>query len=427
VQPGHGKPHGNGKPQAGTSPWPIRLRGGLLRLLRNADDWLFESLTRERRVLFVLSDGYGFACQAPVIREMQQQQGVMVRTTTDRGQDVSRIEFANAQERRLFGELQISTRRARMSKWHIVVDTHMNAFYPARNALRVYMHHGPGFGILGNKLAIIKQCDIFCGLSLIERDWFERLEPGIFNDKRLFMPVGFPKNDALYNGEYDRAALLRQLGLPDRATILITSHWQTPSTLRRLNDAPFRLLAHAFPNHNVIQTGHPWLWQPNHNVPGEWQLALLEHMHEIEATCPNAKFIQTSDVEALLAITDLLVGDYSSVMTTYSLLDRPIVFFNDPEFSFTIPALKQVFIDAAHTFERIEYLESSCVEALAHPAAKASGRANMRETFYANEGRSAGYMAEALLELGNLCSTNSPLWPPRMRQTPAGTGHTTSP
>lgn len=404
-----------------TADWVARIRGALLKFIRAADDWLFEHLARRRRVLFVLSDGYGFACQAPVIRELLKHRGVVVRTASDRGQIVAQVEFANDQEQQLFNELHMPIHRARLSKWHIVVDTHMNAFYPARNALRVYMHHGPGFGILGNKLAIIKQCDIFCGLSDIERGWFERLEPGIFNDKRIFLPVGFPKNDALYNGEYDRADLLRQLGLPDRATILITSHWQTPSTLRRLNDAPFRLLARAFPNLNVIQTGHPWLWQPNHNVSKEWQESLLENMKEIEVMHSNAKFIQTSDVETLLAITDLLVGDYSSVMTTYSLLDRPIVFFNDPSFHFTIPDLKQVFIDASHTFEQIEYLESTCRDALAHPEAKAQGRAKMRETFYANEGSSARYMADSLLAMGNLCSTSSSRWRSRVPTLAAGT------
>ena len=427
AHPARGAAHGGDEQSIQASNWLVWVRSNLLRYMRNMVDWAYVNLTERRRVLFILSDGYGFACQSPVIRELRKHKGMVVRTTTDRGQALAGIEFANDQDRQLFISLQMFKRRARLTKWHIVVDTHMNAFYPAHNALRVYMHHGPGFGILGNKLAIIKQSDIFCGLSLIERDWFERLEPGIFNDRRLFIPVGFPKNDALYNGDYDRAALLHQLGLPNRTTILITSHWQTPSTLRRLNDAPFRLLARAFPDYNVIQTGHPWLWQPNHNVPGDWQQALLESVHEIEATHTNAKFIQTSDVEALLAITDLLVGDYSSVMTTYCLLDRPIVFFNDPEFSFTIPELKQVFIDAAHTFERIECLESSCADALANPALKASGRAKMRQTFYVNEGRSAQYMANALVELGKLCGTPTAHWPSRLQHISASTAVATPP
>jgi len=96
------------------------------------------------------------------------------------------------------------------------------------------MHHGPGFGILGNKTGPIKQCDIFCGLSEAEYDWFDRYQPGLFNERRVFIPVGFPKSDALCRGEFDRRAVLEQLGLPDRMTLLITSHWQPQAILRSL-------------------------------------------------------------------------------------------------------------------------------------------------------------------------------------------------
>jgi arylsulfatase A-like enzyme len=370
------------------------LRNTLLSTLRRLDDWIYTRLARHARVLFVLSDGYGFACQAPVIRALLNYPDVVVRTTTDRGQQIGEVEFASPSDRELFVSLYVSTQRARLMKWHMVVDTHMNGFYPARNALRAYMHHGPGFGIMGNKTAIIEQCDIFFGLSDVEHQWFERLNPGIFGGRRTFIPVGFPKNDALSRGEFDRAAILESLGLPDRKTLLITSHWQEQSTLRRLGFEPFQKLAAAFPEFNVIQTGHPWLWQANRKVSAAWQEELLKSIHEVEADYTNARFVQTSDVESLLAVADLLVGDYSSVMTSYSLLDRPIVFFNDPEFQFSIAELKQVFIEAAHSFSDMEGLLPACIDALNNPEAKFVGRRTMRQTFYNNEGHSGTFTAK---------------------------------
>ncbi len=114
----------------------------------------------------------------------------------------------------------------------------------------------------------------------------------------------------------------------------------------------------------------------------------------MEADYTNARFVQTSDVESLLAVADLLVGDYSSVMTSYSLLDRPIVFFNDPEFQFSIAELKQVFIEAAHSFSDMEGLLPACIDALNNPEAKFVGRRTMRQTFYNNEGHSGTFTAK---------------------------------
>lgn len=373
-----------------------RLRTTFLSALRRLDDWVYTRLAGHARVLFVLSDGYGFACQAPVIRALLNYSDVVVRTTTDRGQPIEEVEFASPSDQEIFVSLFVSTRRARLMKWHMVVDTHLNSFYPARNALRAYMHHGPGFGIMGNKTAIIEQCDIFFGLSDVEHQWFERLNPGIFGGRRTFIPVGFPKNDALSRGEFDRVAILQSLGLPDRKTLLITSHWQEQSTLRRLGCGPFQKLAAAFPEFNVIQTGHPWLWQANHKVSANWQKELLKGINTVEAKHNNARFVQTSDVESLLAVADLLVGDYSSVMTTYTLLDRPIVFFNDPEFQFSIPELKMVFMGASHSFHDLSTLVAACDSALSQPDARLEGRRRMRQTFYANEGHSAEYMAEII-------------------------------
>jgi len=398
------------EPNTPGASWAAQLRGGTLRLLRSIDDWAYNQLARRTRVLFVLSDGYGFACQSPVIHALLKNPDILVRTTTDRGQLIDEIEFASEADRVLFTSLNLPTEKARFMKWHMVVDTHMNGFYPARNALRVYMHHGPGFGIMGNKTAIIRQCDIFCGLSETEGAWFERLNPGIFGNKRLFFPSGFPKNDALYRGEYDRQAIFDGLGLPDRKTMLITSHWQEQSTLRRLKDQPFRLLAQAFPEFNVIQTGHPWLWQANRKVPESWQRELLHGIREVVSRHDNSRFVQTSDVESLLAIADLLVGDYSSVMTTYCLLNRPIVFFNDPDFQFSIPELKQVFIDASHCFSRVDDLVPACHAALSNTTMKTEGRARMRDTFYAHEGRSAEYMAEIIEAIGPVCTPGSTGW-----------------
>ena len=53
-----------------------------LQLARDLDDWVYERIGPVR-VLFIVSDPYGFACQTPVIRELLKFPSVLVRVTTD--------------------------------------------------------------------------------------------------------------------------------------------------------------------------------------------------------------------------------------------------------------------------------------------------------------------------------------------------------
>lgn len=396
--------------RAGHAPSPLaRLRRTLLDAVRDVDDALSERAARPR-VLFVATDEYAFACQAPVVRAALDRKDVTVRMTMLDSVGGGTVRADALRDAGLPLSVLEPAGRARLRKWHMVVSSHLNAFYPARRALRIYMHHGPGFGILGNKTAIAVNSDVFLGLSETERRWFETLRPGLFDSERAFFPVGFPKSDALVRGEYDRAVTLASLGLPDRPTILITSHWQPAAILRMLADEPLRRLAAAMPGHNVIQTGHPWLWQQNRSIDREWQLRLVAGLEAAEREHPNARFVRTDQVEPLLAAAHLLVGDHSSVMTSYCLTDRPIVFFDNPELSFAIPQFQALFRSASHGFSLPDELVPACRAALAHPQSRAAGRREMRETFYANPGQAAQAVVSALVAIGTVCSPRSPRW-----------------
>ena len=43
----------------------------------------------------------------------------------------------------------------------------------------------------------------------------------------------------------------------------------------------FEKLAKAFPDYNIIQTGHPWLWEPNRQISEEWQKKLTPEQYSI--------------------------------------------------------------------------------------------------------------------------------------------------
>jgi CDP-glycerol glycerophosphotransferase (TagB/SpsB family) len=272
------------------------------------------------------------------------------------------------------------------------------------------MHHGPGFGIQGTKMAIVDNHDIFFGLSNFERTMFEKIKPGVFSKNKAFFPIGFPKDDSVLGNSYDRDTLLKNLNLRDRPTILITSHWQDVSILRTFGSNIFRTLAKAMPDHNIIQTGHPWLWQPNKKLSAEWCDTLTSECLEIEDSHENALFLPDMSVEPLLFIADLLVADHSSVMTTYALLDRPIAFFDNPDLDFAIKQVYELYLDASSPFRNLEQLVDVCERAINNPDDKKMGRKTMRESFHSNYGMAGKAAADILRSIGCICSTNSKKW-----------------
>ena len=247
----------------------------------------------------------------------------------------------------------------------------------------------------------------------MQRDYFERLSPGIFEKSRAFFAIGSPKTDALVNGKYDRDKILTELSLPVRPIILITSHWSKYSTLSAFGNKVFDKIASSFPDYNVIQTGHPWLWTANKNTDTIWCEQLSNQLRDVDKKYPNALFLPNYPVEPLLSISDMLIADHSSVITMYSLLDRPIVFFNNLDArknKFGRDETINKYIGASHVFSRLEHLVDTCIESFDTPEKYREGRQLMRDAFFANPGSSSKIAADILSKISGVYSVKSPKW-----------------
>ncbi|MFH9470974.1 CDP-glycerol glycerophosphotransferase family protein [Streptomyces clavifer] len=141
--------------------------------------------------------------------------------------------------------------------------------------------------------------------------------------ERALLRTGYPRNDALLaarvrdetEGRLPRPALAAELGLPDhRKTVLYAPTFRGgPGRQRRR-----RLLLDAA--RFAERFGDRY--------------TLLVRAHYLEAAslpvCPPGTVVDVSrhhDVSELLAFSDVLVTDYSSIMFDFALLDRPIVLF----------------------------------------------------------------------------------------------------
>lgn len=134
------------------------------------------------------------------------------------------------------------------------------------------------------------------------------------------VPVGFPKTDRLLDGSVDRDALRRSFGFDGgRPVLLYAPTGAHDNSLETFGEELLVRLS-RLGRYDVIVKPHD-----HPKTPIDWvaRLAPLEG--------PHLRVARGPDVIPLMAASDLLVSDASSVATEYTLLDRPIVFLDVPE------------------------------------------------------------------------------------------------
>lgn len=256
------------------------------------------------------------------------------------------------------------------------------------------------------------RADVIFGLSDAERAYMDRNWPGIFaGGRRRFYAVGFPKADALARGDHGVAALRRRLGFAhDRPVVLMVSHWTPSAILHTYGARLVERLARRFPEIEFIQTGHniiwdaPWIRSADYpsdkfHFDARASRALWDELVSVAQAHSNVRIVRTTDVESLMAIANLLVVDHSSALSTFTLMDRPILQFQSSDVRWFDSRVRDLCASAAHGFQTIEEIEELLPFALANPQSKAAGRRIVREHFLANSGRAAEVAIERLQEL----------------------------
>ncbi len=132
--------------------------------------------------------------------------------------------------------------------------------------------------------------------------------------------TGFAKVDALVNGSLDRASLLESHGLdPSRPTLLYAPTGDKYNSLETVGEEVIRRLA-ASDAWNLVIKPHD---HPKRTI--DWFERLARY------GSPRVRLLRDLDVVPWLHAADLLISDASSVITEYTLLDRPVVLLNVPK------------------------------------------------------------------------------------------------
>lgn len=169
--------------------------------------------------------------------------------------------------------------------------------------------------------------DVYDRVAFVNADRMGRyLQNGVVRPGQAAL-VGFPRIDALVNGRYDGVAVRQRLGLEaGRPTAIYAPTWSPASSLHIAGEAIVASLAGA--GWNVIVKPHARSFDPEPKYSGgiDWR----QRLRRIEMP-GRVVLSEDGDGSPLLAASDLMVTDHSSIGFEFCLLDRPLIVFDAPD------------------------------------------------------------------------------------------------
>ncbi len=196
-----------------------------------------------------------------------------------------------------------------------------NRLHNDRARLKIQVFHGVSFKNYCIKEKALRYDRLFLPGAYHRRRY---IESGLFKegDPRLVV-TGLAKLDRLARGELKRDEILPSLGLdPALKTVLFAPTGDEGNALHRFGDQIIENLRRLPINLIVKPHDHA---DPDKKCKVDW----IERLRAMKFERFHASL--GSDVVPLLAASDMLLTDASSVAFEYTVLDRPIVFMHVPE------------------------------------------------------------------------------------------------
>jgi hypothetical protein len=299
-------------------------------------------------------------------------------------------------------------------RWAAIVATHLPPANLRPNGPLMIIPHGSGFGIGGMYNQVLaNSCDIYFGCAPGELDYFKQYGGDEFPADR-FVPVGSPHTDALAGyanqGEASRRILKQEIGLdPDIPVILVTSHWTPDSILRTWGLETLAALEPLTAQYCIVQSAHRGIWdfpvydtfRADFDTYKEAKVfdskTLYQELHTYCRNRSRVRFLPDLDTWKMLAISDLLIGDYSSIITEYCVFDRPIVFSNRRD-RFSEEINYQRYAAACGAADSPDELVDAVTRELASPEQRSNARKELADTFIWNLGNAAAKTADEIIK-----------------------------
>jgi hypothetical protein len=285
-----------------------------------------------------------------------------------------------------------------------------------RCAHRVNFFHGvAGKYDLDNPAGLPLGFEYYTHVAFINRDRMERyLRAGVVTPEQAVL-VGYPKLDRLASGACDAGAIRRALGLEaGRPTIIYAPTYSPASSLHLAGEAILGALVEG--GFNAIVKLHDRSLDPDARYSGgiDWRARLTA----LAAAHPGrVAFADVADSSPLLAASDALVTDHSSIGFEFLVLDRPVVVFDAPDLARAArinPEKIELLRSAADVVGSPGAVVAALNEALAHPSRHSAARRRIARDLFFEPGSAtarARQLLTALLRPSGMASRDLALQP----------------
>jgi CDP-glycerol:poly(glycerophosphate) glycerophosphotransferase len=236
-------------------------------------------------------------------------------------------------------------------------------------------------------------------VAFINADRMQRyLANGVIRREAAVL-VGYPKVDALVNGRYDAAAVHAKLQLEmHRRTAIYAPTWSPASSLHLAGEAIVKSLVDS--GFNVIVKLHDRSLdrsEPKFNGGVDWR-ARFATIH----VPGRIAFVETDDSSPLLAASDVMVTDHSSIGFEFLLLDRPLIVFDAPDLARVArinPEKIALLRSAACVVSTADDVGPAALDEIAHPERRADARQRIVAEMFYEPGTATERALDAVYEL----------------------------
>lgn len=282
---------------------------------------------------------------------------------------------------------------ARLRRYDVYLSADFGVVAP-RSRLKVHVFHGVSFRNHAVHSSALRY-DLLLLPGPYMRRRFEAMGILTAENAHRFAVVGMPKLDALVRGEHARVPVLESLRLdPALPTLLFAPTWsRKTSSLERWGDALIAALGElSRADYNVIVKLHDNSLDVR-KASRDWRAAFRPHERG------RLRFAAAADVVPLMAASDALVSDASSVANEYCLLDRPLLFLEVPRMLEKLKAKADLDTWGRRAGRLVEHpaqLAAAVAEELAAPQRLASVRKALAADLFFEPGRATEHAVSAL-------------------------------
>lgn len=223
----------------------------------------------------------------------------------------------------------------RIRECDVFLSAHIHGHGPT-DALKINVFHNQPVKYLRYPKQALLKYDAHFLMGPLQRRQMEQMIAyhAIPEDKIKLYNIGYPKIDDLTKGGFKRDEILKGMALDTRKkTVLYAPSWDEGLSLREFGVACVQKLI-EIDGINVLVKLHPASCVPKDNPNFTFYTGGVEWAKIFDPfkNYQNYHFIEGQYLNSILAVTDIMITDVSSVALEFIVLNRPIIFFDCPIF-----------------------------------------------------------------------------------------------